>query len=102
MRLPELQGDGGDGDARVGDGASVGFECRRTRWRSLHRLGVRHGTGPYCDAALRHPGHTDSLRFGREIPVPDLAMKLPQDETCSRSETMRLRLKKTYRPALTP
>src|ERR1700730_14189605 len=75
VRLPELQGYGLDGDPRVGNGPSICSECRRARWRPLHRLGLRHGAGEDCDAALRHPGHTDSLRFGREIPVPDLAMR---------------------------
>src|SRR6266576_2105083 len=63
-----------DGNTRVGNGASLGFECRRSRWREVHWLGVRNGAGANRDAALRHSGHSHPVRLGCEIPLPDLQM----------------------------
>src|SRR5688572_13738159 len=66
--LPRMQEHGLVRDTRLRDGAPVSARRVRSRQRALHRLGVRHGTRPRGDAALRSPGHSPSLRFRHAIP----------------------------------
>src|SRR5438132_1151495 len=74
LRLRQLQGNRLDGDTRIWNGPSIGAECVRARRRSLYGMGIRHGPGSDRNAALRHSRHSDSLRLGRAIPLPDLEM----------------------------
>src|SRR4051794_3138184 len=67
-----MQGHRLDGDPWLGNGSPVGIERGGTRRRALHWLGIRHGPGPHCHAALRHSGYPHSLRLRCPIPLPDL------------------------------
>ena len=60
------EGDGLDGGARVGHGASEGADRRRHRPRPVAGLRLRHGDRPDGDAEVRHPG---SARVLRERPA---------------------------------
>jgi phenylalanyl-tRNA synthetase alpha chain len=61
LGMRELQEHGVDGNSRIRNGSS---ECSRRNWRGfgeIHRMGIRHGTGPHRYAAIRTSRHSPSI-----------------------------------------
>src|SRR5687767_13047594 len=69
-----VQTDRLDGSPWIRDGASERSRCYRCGLGEIHRVGIRHGTGPHRDAAIQAPRHPAALRFGYALPRAGVRM----------------------------